>query len=486
MTDVRNSPSGQIKTVTGGSGIVPPAGQIDGTETDPLIVGLTDSDGAEFPIGTLPNGGWLRQLGGEVRGRTIMTGDVINDSPIGEEEDSLNGVLVFLSNTDGILNVSDVPGDTTSDALDYLFNNSGAFAPIQNTLYLDPASALDPDGSIKAPFTLFSSVLATIASSGEGSWEIVLPNQAITTGTISSSLGDVVLVVLQGMDRIASDIGTWEYSGPTGIAWTYRNLKATNITHGSGGDTGKLVLENVDISNHLDLAAGGSWSTVNILNCTIALIEASSVDAVFRCLDSTLGIDGGSSALESITSGYFENCTVAGNGFATANTVYSGCRFNAAAILSNNGTLRFLGCTFGASVHINNDSTFDMDAESEFSWLSNGGIFDANKTIHSLSIGQGDAFPAVNANQSVDFTGRTRYVLYATRLSASRDFTIAATGGVGLQQFVIDSYNTSGFNLVVKFSVTTLATIGNGNARYTFQLDAAGTTLTLVSVKKLA
>lgn len=72
MTDIRNSPSGVLKQASGG-GIQPPAGQIDGTADDPLIVGLTESGGAELDIGSISDGQFLRRVGASILGVSSLS-----------------------------------------------------------------------------------------------------------------------------------------------------------------------------------------------------------------------------------------------------------------------------------------------------------------------------------------------------------------------------------------------------------------------------
>lgn len=66
---LRKGPSGP--ETTAGSGITPPAGQIDGTVTDPLIVGITLSDNTELDIGDAADGSFLRRVGTSIVGVAI-------------------------------------------------------------------------------------------------------------------------------------------------------------------------------------------------------------------------------------------------------------------------------------------------------------------------------------------------------------------------------------------------------------------------------
>lgn len=72
----RKGPNGPINTDSGG-GIVPPAGQIDGTEENPLIVGITESGGTELDIGAVGDGQFLKRVGGEVIGATPAPGGIV-------------------------------------------------------------------------------------------------------------------------------------------------------------------------------------------------------------------------------------------------------------------------------------------------------------------------------------------------------------------------------------------------------------------------
>lgn len=71
MSDLplRAGPSGPVAANAGG-GIQPPAGQIDGTAADPLIVGITTDGGSgdELTIGTIEDGKYLKRVGSTVIG----------------------------------------------------------------------------------------------------------------------------------------------------------------------------------------------------------------------------------------------------------------------------------------------------------------------------------------------------------------------------------------------------------------------------------
>ncbi len=70
MTDIpqRKGPSGPVNTTPGGGGIEPPAGQLDGTVTDPLVVGITDSNAVELDIGAINDNRLLARVGVSVVG----------------------------------------------------------------------------------------------------------------------------------------------------------------------------------------------------------------------------------------------------------------------------------------------------------------------------------------------------------------------------------------------------------------------------------
>lgn len=74
---LRKGPSGPLAGDTGG-GIQPPAGQIDGTTTDPLVVGITTNDNVELEIGTIVDGEFLKRSGTQVvsaqAGSNLQTG----------------------------------------------------------------------------------------------------------------------------------------------------------------------------------------------------------------------------------------------------------------------------------------------------------------------------------------------------------------------------------------------------------------------------
>ncbi len=72
-TDIRNSPSGELKPA-GAGGVNVPAGQLDGTNVDPLVVGLTDAHGDELDIGVLTTGQFLRRNGTTIDTAAVTAG----------------------------------------------------------------------------------------------------------------------------------------------------------------------------------------------------------------------------------------------------------------------------------------------------------------------------------------------------------------------------------------------------------------------------
>lgn len=84
-TDIRNSPSGQLKSAgAGGGGITPPAGQIGGTALLPTVIGITESTGDELDIGQIDDGKFLKRVGLDVVGADAAsdTDNITNNSSI--------------------------------------------------------------------------------------------------------------------------------------------------------------------------------------------------------------------------------------------------------------------------------------------------------------------------------------------------------------------------------------------------------------------
>lgn len=79
----RKGPSGPPNTDSGG-GIQPPAGQIDGTVTDPLVIGITTSDNTELDIGSIADGKFLKRVGTNVVGADAAsdTDNITNNSNV--------------------------------------------------------------------------------------------------------------------------------------------------------------------------------------------------------------------------------------------------------------------------------------------------------------------------------------------------------------------------------------------------------------------
>lgn len=117
-TDIRNSPSGKLKPAGAGGGIEPPAGQIDGTAADPLIVGLTESGGAELAIGVVADGEFLKRDGLEIVGAPAA------------------------STSDEVSNESDVTGATVTEALNNLLTALGLAGLKLAPLLTDVSSTL--------------------------------------------------------------------------------------------------------------------------------------------------------------------------------------------------------------------------------------------------------------------------------------------------------------------------------------------------------
>lgn len=79
----RKGPSGPPNTDSGG-GIQPPAGQIDGTTTDPLVIGITTSDSIELDIGVIADGKFIKRIGTSLVGADAAsdTDNITNNSNV--------------------------------------------------------------------------------------------------------------------------------------------------------------------------------------------------------------------------------------------------------------------------------------------------------------------------------------------------------------------------------------------------------------------
>jgi hypothetical protein len=345
-----------------------------------------------------------------------------------------------------------------------VYTPGGSAVPIQNVLYLDPAATpASPNGSIVSPFQTWDpQVLTKLQASGpSGSWTIMLPPSALALGTQTQSLQGIGTLVFQGIDRTVSSIGNFRpVTDNPAPHYVYRDLAVTTLQY-DAGSWGNQYLENVDCTT-LNLIAGGGWGIFDCLNCTFGTINAGSVTATFRLV----------------------NCTITGAITSTGQNTYDTCVFGTGHNLTLDSSGKFYNCTFGANNFIQGAGTQSLDRASEFSFFSQGGQL-SGAVINSLD-GDGPAFQLPNSNApNLDFTAQTRAILPKAGITGNIVKQIVVTGGVANQQFVIDSYNTTGFTYTIQFAAATIATIGVGNFRYIFAINAAGTAVVLQSVRKL-
>lgn len=343
-------------------------------------------------------------------------------------------------------------------------SGSGA-DPIQKTLWLDTqATPASPNGSIGAPYQTWDPQVTTALQNDlSGTWKVCLPSDSLNLGVQTATLAGITKVVMQGINRNSTNLGDFApeptFGGP---AYDYFDLSIQDYTLG-------LTLwpdqsfERCDVSNFI-IDAGGGPTNVSGVNSSFGTIQAGSVTTNF----------------------VLTNCRI-GDTQSTGNCLFNGCTFNNAVTLIAENLWEFRDCEMGVdtSLTLAGTSSVNMDKVSEFSLLSRGaGTF--NGVIFSLS-GEGNAFDLPNANApDLDFTASTRAILCSTRLTGNVIKNIVVTGGAPLQTFTIDSYNASGHSLTIMFGVTALAVIGNGLARYVFQIDVAGTSISLLSIDKLA
>jgi len=338
--------------------------------------------------------------------------------------------------------------------------SGGGFDLIQRTMWLDPASAAStPNGSIAAPFVTWQDCLDRMLLNLSDEWIIKLPNSSVNltnTGTLSS----IQTVTLDGLGPLSTFAGAFapQFNSPA-PQWVFQNAQFDSITFVTAAWS-DVTIDNCAITT-LNLGNGGNTFNLTALDSTISSISAGSVSSLLR----------------------LTNCRLGGIDSAGAD-IFNGCTVSAGATWSLLQTCKVLDTSFGAGVtFVLAGGTIQMDKSSEFSFLSQGGTFVG--LIDSLS-GDGKAFDLPNSNApDLDFQNQTRAILCATRITGNITKHIAATGGAAKQTFTIDSYNTTGFTYSILFGVTTLATIGTGNFRYVFQLDAAATTVSLLSVTKL-
>ncbi len=288
-------------------------------------------------------------------------------------------------------------------------------------------------------------------------WKVCLPPSNVTLA--AASLSGITKIILQGIDRNATNLGNFtaevEFPAP---AYNFHDLFIQNLSWGVNLWPNQYY-ENCDITS-FSIDSGTDLGTVEGRNCSFGTITADSVTTVFNLI----------------------NCTI-GNTGSIGNNVFNSCKVSPGSTLDFNVDSKITDTLFGANCTVISAVQVSLDQVSEFSLLSQNG--DLQGVLVSLS-GLGTAVDLPNANApSLDFTGHTRAILCASRITGNITKSIVATGGSTKQTFIIDSYNTTGFTYTIMFGVTPLAVIGNGNNRYVFQLDAAATTVSLLSVTKL-
>lgn len=198
---VRSSPSGKEVPVSGG-GIEPPAGQIAGTSTNPLVVGITESSSDdELDIGAISDGQFLRRVGAFIVGVTLAASNVVNDST--------------------------VTGVTVTAALNTLNTAIAGFVPTTRTI--STTSPLAGGGDLSANRTL---TIADLSNTSKG----VPP--AITAGTAA----------------LVSDAGgttsSWaSISGGGSPVGTSRTISTTAPLSGGGDLSANRTLTVAAISN---------------------------------------------------------------------------------------------------------------------------------------------------------------------------------------------------------------------------------------------
>jgi len=337
----------------------------------------------------------------------------------------------------------------------------GSFDPIQKTLWLDPAAApTTPNGSIAAPFTTLAATLAAIQADATTGWQVMLPPATVAFGTQETPLVGVQTLVLQGVDRTLSSIGNFapcELDDPP-PRYMYRDLNVGTLHYRDNASTWpRQLFENVDITTSLTLDVGPSWTEFVFDNCNVQSVSAGSVTAALS----------------------FRNCLVGGVVSAGLCAFHS-CTIAAGTTHEYDTDARFFDCTFGAGVNI--ITPIRADSASEISLLGNGGTC---VEITSLD-GDGAATPLPDGTTPPDITFATvitRAYLEATTLTGNSTQKFDISGGVALQTFTIDNYNTTGFTKTIQDpSAVSLAVLGTARRRYVFQIDSTGSGISLISV----
>lgn len=185
MSQIRESPSGPEVNVSGG--IVPPAGQIGGTQSDPLVVGITTSDGDELPIGSIADGQFLKRSGLSVVSAAISGAVSSVFGRVGAIVATLGDYTTSL-----ITNASTVTGATATAALDTLKSSIAA-------LVTGVSSVFSRAGAVVATLGDYTTSLITNASSVTGS---------TTTAALNNLLSPPVVTYVASQVAQLSDAGS--------------------------------------------------------------------------------------------------------------------------------------------------------------------------------------------------------------------------------------------------------------------------------------
>ena len=225
----RKGPSGPQNTDPSGGGIQPPAGQIDGTTANPLIVGITEETTGvqtELDIGSIPDGTFLKRVGAFIVGAAIGAGVT-----------SFNGRSGVVAPASGdyaasqITNDSGVAGVGVAAALNTLNTAIGSLVPTSRTL--TTTSPLRIDGGASADLSV---------------------NRTLSVNTVSNTSLGVVPAITAGTAALVSDAGgttpSWAaISGGGSPVGTSRTISTTAPLAGGGDLSANRTLTVATVSN---------------------------------------------------------------------------------------------------------------------------------------------------------------------------------------------------------------------------------------------
>jgi len=237
-----------------------------------------------------------------------------------------------------------------SGARETIASGGGAFAPIGQARWLDAASVLTPDGSIRAPLLTYSPFWAELVGKS-GSWQLNLPGAAPAVDGSIPNLVTAPSVVIQGQSDARTTLNALAIAQQaSACVFEFRDVKVTALSFPAGMGSGEV--RGRDATFTAITSAGTLAATVTLINCRLGTAALGDCD---------LQMFGGAITGDvELNSGALNGASLAPG---KSITIGSSCTF--------------LDFTFGAAskLFVDSNQTLTMDGPSWGSMLDAGVLF---------------------------------------------------------------------------------------------------------------